>query len=51
MDTRVSRPSFVARSQRLRDRRLVATCVAFVGYLIALLAGINIGIVVEVLKE
>jgi hypothetical protein len=42
---------FVARSQRLRDRRLVATCVAFVSYLIALLVGINIGTVVGVLKE
>ena len=42
---------FVARSQRLRDRRLVATCVAFVSYLIALLVGINVGMVVGVLKE
>ncbi len=42
---------FVARPQRLRDRRLVAACVAFVSYLVALLVGINIGMVVGVLKE
>ena len=41
----------VARSQRLRDRRLVATCVAFVSYLVALLVGINVAMVVGVLKE
>ena len=42
---------FIARSHRLRDRRLVAACVAFVSYLVALLVGINIGMVVGVLKE
>jgi hypothetical protein len=42
---------FVARSQRLRGHRLVAACVAFVSYLVALLVGINIGMVVGVLKE
>jgi hypothetical protein len=42
---------FVARSQMLRNRRVVATCVAFVTYLIAVLVGINIGMIVGVLKE
>jgi hypothetical protein len=41
----------VARWQRLRDRRLVAMCVAFVFYFIALLVGINVGLVVGVLRE
>jgi hypothetical protein len=41
----------VARWQRMRGRRLIATCVALVSYLIALLIGLNIGLIVGVLKE
>jgi hypothetical protein len=41
----------VARSHRLREHRLVAFCVAVLSYLIALVAGINIGMAFGVLKE
>lgn len=41
----------VARLRDVRDRKPVATCAAFLSYLLALVAGIYLGTLLGVLKE